>query len=324
MTMRDVDALFEDIPLRIVDIGASGGLHRRWPALTRHVEAIMFEPDAGASEDLRTNSSSKTVVLGCALAEAPGPVDFYRCRKQQVSSVYAPDLELLTRYPYPERFSLVEKISMNADTLDHQLQQAGVEAVDFIKLDTQGCELSILRGSLNSLATVIGLEVEVEFVPLYKGQPLFGEVDSFARSLDFSLIDLRRTYWRRGNSSEYGRNKGQLVTGDALYLRLPEQILAMPGLTSQRVVRTVGIYLAYGYLDLAQALVDGAERAGLPDAGRLRQAAAVIARLKSHWMPDFTGRRRLRRILQRITDLFADQGPYTGADGDLGNARLSA
>ena len=70
------------------------------------------------------------------------------------------------------------------------MRKNGIQEVDFIKIDTQGSELSILKGSTDSLKNAIGLEIEVEFVDIYENQPLFNEVDSFVRKMDFELLQL--------------------------------------------------------------------------------------------------------------------------------------
>src|SRR5207249_2189584 len=63
---------------------------------------------------------------------------------------------------------------------------------EFIKLDTQGSELDILRTVDDSQwPDVLAVEVEVEFAELYTNQPLFFDVDGFLRSKGMVLFDLR-------------------------------------------------------------------------------------------------------------------------------------
>src|SRR5207248_2510884 len=74
--------------------------------------------------------------------------------------------------------------------------QAGVDRVDFIKLDTQGSELDILQGAGFLLDDCLGLQLEVMFSPLYEGQPLFADVDTYLRSRGFVL-------WRLDSLAHY-------------------------------------------------------------------------------------------------------------------------
>lgn len=89
---------------------------------------------------------------------------------------------------------------------------------DVIKIDTQGTELDILRGSGRLLDNTLAVELEVEFVPQYIDQPLFSDVDAFMRQQGFTLRGIRRTYWRE--KAEYRHpHGGQIIHGDVLYLR---------------------------------------------------------------------------------------------------------
>jgi hypothetical protein len=91
----------------------------------------------------------------------------------------------------------------------------------FLELDTQGSELDILQGSEYLLTTsLLGLQVEVEFFPIYKDQPLFSDVDSHLRPMGFCLFDLSRYRLRRA----YIKTRGQLLWGHALYLKDLHQI----------------------------------------------------------------------------------------------------
>jgi hypothetical protein len=121
-----------------------------------------------------------------------------------------------------------------------------------MKLDCQGAELDILKGSQRVLATsLIGIESEVEFVPLYENQPLALDVTEWMRVHGFELIGFR-TLVRRADirfgvrgaqgyqhaidfiGAWVGRvlpprgasvGMSQLIYGDALYMRRPQHYL---------------------------------------------------------------------------------------------------
>lgn len=85
----------------------------------------------------------------------------------------------------------VERRPIQIRTLDglDELRDGKVPPPDLLVLDTQGTELEILRGAHGTLAsTTIALYVEVEFVELYEGQSLFGDVAAFLRDLDFDFV----------------------------------------------------------------------------------------------------------------------------------------
>ena len=220
------DKLLKHNPIVVVDVGASGGLHPRWGEFTSCYRAVLFEPDKRAYDLLSPNSAENLVVLNSALSHIKEERDLYLCRKQNVSSVYYPNVTFLERFPNPQRFGVIETVRVEADTLDNQLRLNGIPEIDFIKIDVQGHELPILQGAANSLERCVGLELEVEFAPLYVDQPLFSDVDAFVREQGFELFDLRKSYWKRRGSrlAGYTTGKGQLVFGDALYLKSPESL----------------------------------------------------------------------------------------------------
>ncbi len=60
----------------------------------------------------------------------------------------------------------------------------------FLKIDVQGAELAVLRGSERMLAEVRGIECELSLAALYEGQPLATEVVTFLAERGFVLIAL--------------------------------------------------------------------------------------------------------------------------------------
>lgn len=64
-------------------------------------------------------------------------------------------------------------------TLDRWCEDNGIDPqrVDIVKLDVQGAELKALHGAKKLLEKTKAVYLEVSFVPLYQGAPLFDEID---------------------------------------------------------------------------------------------------------------------------------------------------
>lgn len=248
---------YQQYPIRLVDIGASGGPQYNWKDAERYLQVIAFEPDERAFANLVKGQTSKTKYLNTALYKEKTSLNFHMARKQGVSSILLPNRVFLEKFPEVERFDILETIKIKADTLDNQFQQHQIRDVDFIKLDTQGSELFILEGATRTLNDVFGLEIEVEFIELYQDQPLFSDIDRFVSGFGFQLFDLKPYYWKRTAGKKYGKQQGQIIFADALYMREAksfENTLAMfedDVLKKSKVLRAVSICILYGYLDYA-------------------------------------------------------------------------
>ena len=312
-----MDTLLKNNQLVIVDIGASGGIDPRWGKTTEFYTGILFEPDPREFNALKKNSDNNLIVLNSALADSKKEVEFHLCKKQMVSSIYPPNFNLLNKFPEAERFNVEKIIHLNTDTLDNQLKKEGINEVDFIKIDTQGYELSILKGSSGCIENVIGLEVEVEFEPIYIGQPLFSEVDSYVKNKGFILIDLKRYFWKRNDNKNTGSSKGQIMFGDALYFKSPEKILSISSISQEKIIRAIFVYLSYGYIDLSQVLLN--------DAKNLLEEKVYILLLnilKKYEKEKIISGNRVTRKLGFIfhkLSKFLEEGHYSGTDRDVGN-----
>ena len=169
-------------------------------------------------------------------------------------------MDLINNFFNPERFEILGEDSLEADTLSNQLKQNDVKKLDFIKIDTQGSELEILKGSENLFDDLIGIEVEVEFSELYIGQPLFSDVHNYISNKGFTLYDIKRQYWKRRLHNGNIANKGQLIFGDALYIKSPEEIINNISLSTfddrvTYIIKALYVYISYGLYDLALKLL---------------------------------------------------------------------
>lgn len=308
-------------PLTIVDIGASGGLHPRWTTVASSRRAVLVEPDP--REYVNLQQTSGQVVINSALSERPGEIDFHLCRAQPLSSVYRPNVQLLSRFfsgEYLRGYDVVETRRLRADTLDNALAAQGIRTVDAVKVDAQGHELAILRGGTQALGSAIALEVEVEFIELYSGQPFFWDVNAFAAGQGFTLFDLRRDFFSLPETMQYGWRRGQLVCGDALYFRTPGDFLGMtPVPDEEHVVRAFLVYLAYGYAGTAASLVaEATERSLLSHSRREGLLQMLRSRLSRRVIPEFRGKGTIYRALLSLARAFRPQ-VYAQGDQQLGN-----
>jgi FkbM family methyltransferase len=194
-------------------------------------------------------------LLSCGLAAVtgfePNPVQFARLQGRDGPYRYLPvclgkggSATLnITRYPGcssllrpdPNVIDLFETIG--AESLDRinnfevmntlELQTVRLDdiddlRVDYIKLDVQGSELEILRHGIGKLADAVVIETEVEFIPLYKDQPLFGDIQIFLRDHGFvlhKLIDCAGRPFRPFITPNPFSPISQLLWADAIFVR---------------------------------------------------------------------------------------------------------
>ncbi|MDC1174967.1 FkbM family methyltransferase [Bacteriovoracaceae bacterium] len=210
--------LFKTRKINFCDIGARGGLPDIWSEIKEDVYGIMFEADP--EECKKLDQMEDCEVFPYALDEKDGEHVIYLTKERRCSSFYPPNIEILKMFPEVCRFTIEGEFSVETKSMDSLIEGSeSLKYLDFLKVDTQGSELDILRGAKEVLKNVIGTEVEVEFLEIYKGQHLFRDVDSFMYENGFELFDLRKTYWKSKNAIFLGSPKGKLIFADTLYLK---------------------------------------------------------------------------------------------------------
>lgn len=325
------DHAYELSPLVLVDVGARGGLKQDWLPARRHLRLIGFEPDEQEYQrlkDLLTASRSTDLVFNTALHNQRGTITLQVARDGGLSSIYRPNRPFLDRFPEAARFDTVETRTVAADTLDQVLAAHGITDIDFIKADTQGSELLVLQGADAILdSTAVGVEVEVEFTPVYSEQPLFADVDAYLRHKGYQLFDLRPCYWKRARGRDIGGPYGQLIWADALYLKsvptLCRSIASMtPAGQKSKLLRAISVSLLYGYFDYALELSDSAGDLFDPTERALIDRSLRDQGAQEGPLPKFPGRHRLALASRRLWKLFVQKDDaWSVSSPDLGNLR---
>lgn len=238
--------------LTLIDIGAAGDIELRWKRVNGLLNYIGFEPDDRSYAELRNklNKCRKYEVHKTALWSSKREINFHLCRGWQQSSHFQPNYDLVNKFPQKERFDVEKVGKFPAEPIDNLVQTK----VDFIKIDTQGGELEILKGGKKTLDNVFGLELELGFAPIYTAQPLFKEIGDFLEKHDFIFVDF--VSLRRWERHDINSSFGQLVFGDGLFMKSPEYISLTYMHDNAVINRYVAICCLYNRFDLVDTLAN--------------------------------------------------------------------
>ena len=169
----------------VVDIGAnpidSAPPYKQMMA-QRLCTVVGFEPQPDAWEKLNTQKGDLETYLPYAVGDgAAGTLKV--CHAPGMSSLFNPEPRTLRCFPAFSVFGhVVKEIPVQTRTLDSITE---ITALDHLKIDVQGSELAVFLNGGAKLAGCTSIQTEVSFIPLYAGQPVFGDIDLALRSLGF-------------------------------------------------------------------------------------------------------------------------------------------
>ncbi|MFA4859283.1 FkbM family methyltransferase [Methanoregula sp.] len=316
---------FPTNPIKLVDIGASGGLNPNWQPFEESLEVIGFEPDPRAYKELAAADNKRIKYFNIGVHSEKNIIDFNLYRQQTASSIYKPKTALLKQFPRAERLEVIGLEKITVDSLDHILSDGPKTDVDFLKIDTDGNELAILNGAKNTLSEqIFGIELEVYFAQIRYEMPVFSDVDQYLRGHGFELFDIRRGYWKRAIGEKYGNDKGQLIVGDALYLKNIESFYQQvsedhdASRRKEKIVKAISVCLIYGYYDYALQLLDHSASMFQSAEGEYIQSQLQSIIRNGRKIPNFRGRGRIAQFFMTMSR-FIEHPTWAFGDQSLGN-----
>ena len=178
-----------------------------------------FEPQPEALAELNSKKSDLETYLPYAVSDGKERI-LRVCQAPGMTSFLEPDQNALGHFPmFSEWGRVVRELAVVTRRLD-DIEEIG--AVDFLKIDVQGSELLVFQNGKRQLAKTVAVQVEVSFITIYKGQPVFGEIDVELRKLGlvphaFAAINRRMIAPMMGNSVYAAIN--QVLEADVVYVR---------------------------------------------------------------------------------------------------------
>jgi FkbM family methyltransferase len=236
--------------IHVADVGAAdlGEVAPYQPLLDAGLARLTaFEPDEREAAGLADKLGARATLLPYALGDGEEHTLHVCGPGLGMTSLLEPDPDSLAFFNMFEEWGRVERTvpcpTRRLDDLDE------LDPIDYLKIDVQGSELSILSNGREKLRTCLAIQTEISFVALYRDQPTFGEIDQELRAQ--GLMPHRFAHiktWSIKPTTRFGDPRSpfdQLLEADIVYVRdivraddVPDGDLAKLALVAQFAYRS--------------------------------------------------------------------------------------
>jgi hypothetical protein len=271
-------------PFTLLDVGARGGIAEHWRVFGSALRELAVEPDPDEPG------------VSAVLASAPGTAPFLHRPYAATDGLYRM-AELYEGTVIEPIAGVVSSEIVETTTLVDLFGAETLSEVDFVKLDVEMAELDVLQGAGPLLESALAIELEVHFPKRPREAGSFAEVDLFLQEHGYELYDLETYRYSRasfpaprlydyrtpdGARDPLGANvEGQILTGDALYVRkeVPSD--------ADRVLKLACIFELHRLRDCAVDLLERAPVTGATTELLRRPHDALLDRDGDPWGPNF-------------------------------------
>ena len=272
--MRAFEFLDLPEPIQLMDVGASAInevpiYHPLLQAGLAHLNA--FEGDPRQIEGIRAAYGDSATVYPDFLFDGSEQTLYLASPQSGMTSLLRADPAALAFFNGFQDFGRVEATEQvttrRLDDID------GLPSIDFVKMDIQGAELTVLKNGTEKLRNCLAIQLEVSYICLYDNQPSFGDVDVWMRAqgyLPHCFLDVKR--WSIAPTIFDGNFRvpgNQLLESDIVYIRNPLQTAELDDNQLGRFATVA--HHSLGSVDLCVALLLELERRAAIPAGSHQQ-----------------------------------------------------
>lgn len=198
----------------VIDIGANSGQYAsdlRMAAYTGRI--VSFEPLSETFSLLLRNASKDPLweCRQCAVGDVDGMISINVAGNAGASSSILPMLKSHQDAFPPANYIGTEQVPIHRlDGLTPKV--VGPNSVVFLKIDVQGFEKQVIAGAQSTISDhVVGMQLELSFIPLYEGGMLIREALDLVYSLGFTLTGLLPGFADPRN--------GRMLQADGIFFR---------------------------------------------------------------------------------------------------------
>ena len=196
----------------LIDVGANRGKFTdHFFRTTKVNQALLVEPIAFLAKSLQVKykKNKDVVIVEKALSDEKRKNSFYVASNDGQSSSLS-DIGQRHLIASPNT-TILSRFELESETLDNITTQLKFDRI-FLKIDVQGHELAVLRGSKRILNQVIAIHIEVSNQHLYENDSLGFQIWSFLNDQGFILYGIDP--WYRDI-----KHNGELIQSDFFFIK---------------------------------------------------------------------------------------------------------
>ena len=193
--MPKIDDLIQKANLHpiLFDVGASGEPHAIWNPISGQAIYVGFDPDEREMYEMTDGKFYRNITVNKAVTDENGDetIHFYLTKSPFCSSTLPPNKKILSQYLYADLFTVERETTVPATTLNKTLEKIGLPHIDWLKLDSQGLDLRLLK-SLDQAVfdQLLAVDIEPGLTEFYVGENLFADLHPYLTSNGFWLSDI--------------------------------------------------------------------------------------------------------------------------------------
>jgi len=183
---------FEDKPPVLLDIGASGTIHKKWKRIAKYSICIAFDADTRDfnPEPEIAKKYRKLFIKNALVTEdgKSGLVDFYLTKSPYCSSLLKPNLEALQKWAFAPLFEIDTTVKLKCTDINTVLDELRLDRIDWFKSDSQGTDLRLFKSVSENIQNKILLaEFEPGILDAYQGEDKLHSI--------LSYMDTAKKFW---------------------------------------------------------------------------------------------------------------------------------
>ena len=183
-----ISKLLEEKKLVALDVGAQGGFFNGSIFSKKYnifFDPVVVEPIPNEAQKLK-DKNYKVISKGLWSEKCKKKL-YILGNRLGSSSMYRPNPDVFSLYDFKEKdfnlFDITNEIDIECATIKESLNEFKLKNLDFLKIDTQGSELEILKG-LGEYFPLI-MKIEAQIIPMYKNIPSWTELTNYLYKINY-------------------------------------------------------------------------------------------------------------------------------------------